>query len=80
MNYELLNELNSLHGDSFYLLDSSKFEDNYDEFLLAFKKYYSKTNIGYSYKTNYTPPENCILQKIYRFVRAIYNYIFRFYR
>lgn len=55
MNYELLNELDSLHGDSFYLLDSSKFEDNYDEFLLAFKKYYSKTNIGYSYKTNYTP-------------------------
>lgn len=55
VNWEILEELTVLYGESFYLLDSRKFEQNYDEFLDAFRKIYSKTFIGYSYKTNYIP-------------------------
>ncbi len=55
LNYEILDNMCEYFGDAFYLLDSSKFNRNFDEFLFAFKSIYPKTNIGYSYKTNYTP-------------------------
>ena len=55
VNWKILEELTVLYGESFYLLDSRKFEQNYNEFLEAFRKIYSKTFIGYSYKTNYIP-------------------------
>ncbi|MBA5248984.1 MAG: decarboxylase [Gammaproteobacteria bacterium] len=55
MNYKILNDMSCHFGDAFYLLDSNKFGRNFDEFLSAFKDIYPKTNIGYSYKTNYTP-------------------------
>ena len=48
-------ELSKEFGDGFYLLDSAQFEKNYIDLSNAFKKYYSKFNIAYSYKTNYTP-------------------------
>lgn len=53
-----INGLNGLvreYGDSFYVLDVDKFRSNYDNFKNAFLMYYPKVNIGYSYKTNYTP-------------------------
>jgi len=50
-----LEGLASTYGESFYLLDSKKFEKNYDEFLGAFRDLYPKTFIAYSYKTNYIP-------------------------
>ena len=52
---ELLNKLSKEYGDGFYLLDSDVFEYNYKSLSDAFKKYYGKFNIAYSYKTNYTP-------------------------
>ncbi|EPE1463498.1 decarboxylase [Morganella morganii] len=55
MDYSVLNKISNSYGDSFYLLDTEKFKDNYTELLNSFKKYYKNTNIGYSYKTNYTP-------------------------
>lgn len=55
LNYSILENIEKKFGESFYLLDSNKFADNYDEFLGEFEKFYPKTNIGYSYKTNYTP-------------------------
>lgn len=42
-------------GDSFYVLDTDRFEQNYDELLSAFRSIYPKSNIAYSYKTNYIP-------------------------
>ncbi len=42
-------------SDSFYILDSIKFENNFDVLLNAFRQYYPNTNIAYSYKTNYIP-------------------------
>ena len=52
---EILNELSSRFGNAFYLLESGSFEQNYRELSEAFKSYYPKFNIAYSYKTNYTP-------------------------
>jgi len=55
INYQLLNELENNFGESFYLLYTDVFKENFDEFLGEFRKFYPKTFIGYSYKTNYTP-------------------------
>lgn len=52
---ELLNILSCRFGNAFYLLESESFEQNYKELTAAFKAYYPKFNIAYSYKTNYTP-------------------------
>lgn len=52
---ELLSSLSDRFGNAFYLLESESFEQNYKELTAAFKVYYPKFNIAYSYKTNYTP-------------------------
>lgn len=52
---ELLIGLSNRFGNAFYLLESESFEHNYMELTEAFKSYYPKFNIAYSYKTNYTP-------------------------
>lgn len=52
---ELLNNLSERFGNAFYLLESADFEENYKDLTAAFKAYYPKFNIAYSYKTNYTP-------------------------
>ncbi|MCR5324874.1 MAG: alanine racemase [Lachnospiraceae bacterium] len=52
---ELLNKISERFGNAFYLLDSDVFEQNYKDLTAAFKAYYPKFNIAYSYKTNYTP-------------------------
>jgi diaminopimelate decarboxylase len=60
---ELLEAYSDVHGDSYYLLDTKKFEENFDEFLEAYRSIYPKTYIGYSYKTNYTPRLCSIVDK-----------------
>lgn len=55
LDIEKLNELSERYGKSFYLLDSDIFESNCKELLNSFRAYYPKSNIAYSYKTNYTP-------------------------
>jgi diaminopimelate decarboxylase len=50
-----LDKIAAKHGPSFYLLDSRQFEDNFVRLASAFQKYYPKTTIAYSYKTNYVP-------------------------
>ena len=55
ITWDILEELRDIYGESFYLLDSQRFERNYNEFLKAFRDLYPKTFIAYSYKTNYIP-------------------------
>ena len=50
-----MHELQKKYGESFYLLDSSKFLSNYKELKKAFASIYPNFNIAYSYKTNYIP-------------------------
>lgn len=55
LSWQFLNELAMRYGDPFYLVDLAKFQTNYQEFLAAFRTVYAKTQLAYSYKTNYTP-------------------------
>jgi diaminopimelate decarboxylase len=55
LSWELLDDLTRLYGDPFYLVDLQRFKTNYQEFLAAFRSIYPKSQIAYSYKTNYTP-------------------------
>ena len=55
INKENLLNLVKEFGESFYLLDSDVFINNYNELLSSFRNYYPNTNIAYSYKTNYIP-------------------------
>lgn len=50
-----LREIQHLQGEAFYLLDTHQFVQNFRELLSSFRHYYPKTEIAYSYKTNYTP-------------------------
>ena len=43
------------HGESFFLLDEALFRKNFADFRAAFTQHYPDVQIGYSYKTNYTP-------------------------
>ncbi len=55
LTYEILNNLSKIYGDTFYLLDTKMFLNNYKEMIGAFRNYYNNTHIAYSYKTNYIP-------------------------
>ena len=64
LTLDLVKELSSLYGDSFYILDSDVFRTNCEKLLNAYRKYYSRTNIAYSYKTNYIPKLVKIVDKL----------------
>lgn len=55
LDWERLDAWADRYGDSFYLLDLDAFEANYGEFLSAFRARYARSQIAYSYKTNYIP-------------------------
>jgi len=55
ITWEVLKNLSNKYGESFYLLDSQKFERNYEDLLKEFRDIYPNTFIAYSYKTNYMP-------------------------
>jgi diaminopimelate decarboxylase len=55
LSWDRLNSISADYGDSFFLLDLGRFEQNYREFLTAFRTHYPNSQIAYSYKTNYTP-------------------------
>lgn len=55
LNYMMLDKIRSEIGDSFYFIHLNKFRYNFEEFVSTFRNFYPKVNIGYSYKTNYTP-------------------------
>lgn len=55
LSWNTINDIARQYGDSFYLLDLARFEENYQHFLAAFQSVYTHSQIAYSYKTNYTP-------------------------
>ena len=50
-----LKSLESQFGSPMYLFREEDFVNNYKEFVACFNKHYSKYQLSYSYKTNYTP-------------------------
>lgn len=55
LNHAALNALSETHGASFFVLDGPRFAANFTALHAAFADHYPTVNIGYSYKTNYTP-------------------------
>lgn len=60
MNYKanksiLKNALKKANSEAAYILKKNIFAKEYDLLINSFKKYYKKTNIAYSFKTNYIP-------------------------
>lgn len=55
LNVGLLKKIGEKYGESFYILDLKQFRNNFIELRNEFQKIYKKTNIAYSYKTNYIP-------------------------
>lgn len=55
MTSEQMKKLKSQVGESFYLLDSKQFRENFIELKNTFSDIYPHFNIAYSYKTNYIP-------------------------
>ncbi len=55
LSTEILLQLSKQYGNSFYLLDSRQFKENYMELSREFKSRYPHFNLAYSYKTNYIP-------------------------
>ena len=71
LSWGILEDLAHRHGASFYLLNSWKFEQNYNQFLEAFRHIYPKTFIGYSYKTNYTPKLCSIVNRKHGYAEVV---------
>jgi diaminopimelate decarboxylase len=67
LSWQIINQLEKEFGESFYILDIEKFQQNYQEFLEAFRSIYPNSNLGYSYKTNYTP-------KLCQYVNSVGGY------
>lgn len=55
LSWQKLHTLDEKHGECFFIFDVKQFESNYQQFLSSFSSIYPNTNLGYSYKTNYTP-------------------------
>jgi len=68
---EILKKITDKYGDAFYLLDSDVFEESCKELLASFRGYYPKSNIAYSYKTNYTPRLVQIVDKLGGFAEVV---------
>lgn len=55
IEYGEIKQISDKIGDSFYILDTEQFGQNYTELSEVFSRIYPKFNIAYSYKTNYIP-------------------------
>lgn len=71
LDIKLINSIAEKYGTSFYLLDTDVFEKNCLNLLDSFKKYYDKTNLAYSYKTNYIPRLVQTVDKIGGFAEVV---------
>lgn len=58
-------------GNAFYILESDKFIQNYNELKTEFARIHPNFNIAYSYKTNYTPKLCKIVNKLGGFAEVV---------
>lgn len=64
LTYEQIRKIEKKYGEAFYILDSDVFEKNYTDLMDEFRRIYPKSNIAYSYKTNYIPQLCKIVDKL----------------
>ena len=55
LSRSFLDHVAASQGPSFYLIDVSRFKENFTRLTEAFRAHYTLTTIAYSYKTNYVP-------------------------
>lgn len=55
LGYSTYRSLSIKYGSSFFVFDPIKLRSNYRSLYSGFRSFYPKVQIGYSYKTNYTP-------------------------
>jgi len=55
LSVDIVNKIIKEFGSPCYVFDQMEFTDNYHHLLSTMRSFYSKYNIAYSYKTNYTP-------------------------
>lgn len=55
LSHEIAEQLIKQYGSPLYVFHEDEFKRNYLDLLNTFRAIYSKYNIAYSYKTNYTP-------------------------
>lgn len=66
-----MRQLTQTVGDSFYMLESRQFRENFTELKAAFSQIYPNFNIAYSYKTNYTPKLCRIVNELGGFAEVV---------
>ncbi len=71
LSFEMIKEISKEYGDSFYILDSDVFKNNCEKLLSSFKQFYEKTNLAYSYKTNYIPKLGKIINETGGFAEVV---------
>ncbi|BBU63692.1 diaminopimelate decarboxylase [Methylosinus sp. C49] len=71
LSHKLLDRIAAEHGSTFYLLDSSRFRENFEDLGAAFRSYYPGTRIAYSYKTNYVPRFCQIIDQLGGFAEVV---------
>lgn len=64
LDFDQIDALTQTHGASFFVLDGDRFANNFKALKGAFAAHYSDVQIGYSYKTNYTPQLCRIVQEL----------------
>ena len=55
IDFKTLKALDDSFGSPFYIMDSSQYRQNINNFLNSFRRRYGKVISGYSFKTNYVP-------------------------
>ena len=63
LSYDSYIKLAQVHGPSFFVLDERRLRINFRSLLGNFRANFHKVEIGYSYKTNYTPKVCSILHE-----------------
>ena len=71
ISYREIERLSQLAGDSFYIFSPEKFKKNCIEFRSAFRKYYDKSMLAYSYKANYMPIIGKLLSEIGMYAEVV---------
>ncbi len=71
MTAEQMKMLTETVGDSFYILESEQFRQNFLELKTEFSRLYPNFNIAYSYKTNYTPKLCRIVNELGGFAEVV---------
>ncbi len=71
IDYEYINEIASIYGTPYYLMFPSVYKQNVENFAKAFKNYYDKVIVGYSFKTNYVPVLGRLAKKLGCFAEVV---------